>query len=152
MGKYVHSNRNSLRTGALENSGFNKMQLRKYCNPILLFSKNLGRNLETMLLGGRGGIAPSELGKVWRSLERRSLNSVKRFRMRNEEPRKVSTVIFHTTNAPTPILRSFITTWSSIYTLFAQQNLLLVSSPSSLSFNVIAPGDTDSTEIFEKDR
>lgn len=37
-------------------------------------------------MGGRGGIAPSELGKVWSSLWRRSSNSEKRFRIQNDEP------------------------------------------------------------------
>lgn len=49
--------------------------LRKYCNPALRFSRNLGRNFEIMDFGGRGGMAARELGKVWRSLEWRSENS-----------------------------------------------------------------------------
>ena len=60
-------------------------------------------------------------------------------------------MIFQTTNAPMPVLFPFITTWSSIYTLFAQQALFFTSSPLSLSWSVMAPGAMDSTEIFEKD-
>ena len=76
------SNKNSLRTGDPENSGFSKMQLResvmqqgwrglyhitylrKYCIPTLRVSRNLGRNLDITLLGGKGGMAALELGKV----------------------------------------------------------------------------------------
>src|SRR4051812_42784082 len=92
--------------------------LRKYCRPLLLFSKNFGRNLDMTLFGGKGGIAALEFGKVCSSLSRRSSNSEYRFRIRMEPPykcqhkhpihysalqrptRRVSTVIFHTTNAP----------------------------------------------------
>jgi hypothetical protein len=99
---YHHVNKNSLRTGDPENSGFKRMQLlpirrrwicrrittyfRKYCKPVRRFSKNLGRNFDITLFGGRGGIAASELGKVWRSLCLRSSNSENRFRMRIEPP------------------------------------------------------------------
>jgi hypothetical protein len=68
-----------------------------------------------------------------------------------EPTRRVSTVIFHTTNAPILVLRSFTTTWSSMYTLFAQQALFLASSPSVLSCSVIAPSGIDSTDILETD-
>lgn len=60
--------------------------LRKYCNPLLRFSRNLGRNFEITLFGGRGGIAAVEFGNVWRSLSRRSSNSEYRFLMRIEPP------------------------------------------------------------------
>jgi hypothetical protein len=102
---YVHSKRNSLRTGDPENSGFNKIQLRdvsivhatnevvrvyshfkKYDKPILLCSKNFGRNLDITPLGGNAGIAASERGNVCRSLFRRSSNSEYRFRMRMDAP------------------------------------------------------------------
>ena len=60
-------------------------------------------------------------------------------------------MIFQTTNAPMPVLLPFITTWSSMYTLFAQQALFFESCPSVLSCSVIAPAAIDSTEILEKD-
>jgi hypothetical protein len=60
--------------------------LRKYCSPARRLSRNLGRNLEMTLLGGRGGIAAWELGKVWSKRSRRLSNSEKRLRMRNEAP------------------------------------------------------------------
>ena len=49
--------------------------LRKYCSPALLFSRNRGRNLEMTLLGGRDGTAASKLGNVSTSLWRNSSNS-----------------------------------------------------------------------------
>ena len=55
--------------------------LRKYCKPVLRSSKNFGRNFDMTLFRGSGGIAASEYGKVWRSLDRRSSNSEYRFRI-----------------------------------------------------------------------
>jgi len=148
----LYSKRNSLTIGDPLNSGLSRMQLKKYCSPTLRCSKNFGLYLDIRLFGGRGGIAASELGNVWSSLCRRSSNSEYRFRIRKEEPLSVSTVIFHTTNAPILVLRSFTTTWSSIYTLLAQQALFLSSlTPSVLSCKVIAPASTDSTDMFETD-
>lgn len=66
----------------------------------------------------------------------------------------ISTVMFQTTNAPMPVLLPFITTWSSMYTLFAQHALFLESTspPSSvLSCSVMPPALIDSTEIFDTD-
>jgi len=98
---YLYENKNSLRTGDPENSGFSSMQLcrsatlhllwgytnlRKYCNFALRFSRNFGRNFEITLFGGKGGIAAWEYGKVWRSLCRRSSNSEYRFRIRMVPP------------------------------------------------------------------
>ena len=100
---YVHENKKSFRTGDPENSGFRRMQLatisneyrrqtytrthlRKYDNPILRCSKNLGLNFDITLFGGKGGMAASELGKVCKSLSRRSSNSEYRFRMRIDPP------------------------------------------------------------------
>lgn len=60
--------------------------LRKYCNPTLRVSRNLGRNLDITLLGGSGGMAALELGNVWSSRSRRESNSEKRFRILKEEP------------------------------------------------------------------
>ncbi len=93
-----------------------KTHFRKYCRPALRFSRNLGRNFEMTLLGGRGGMAPAEYGKVWRSLLRRSSNSENRFRMCRDPPYrrqlfpdaarakiptlKVTTVMFHVTKLP----------------------------------------------------
>jgi len=133
------------------NSGLSRMQLKKYCRPTRRCSKNFGLNFEITLFGGRGGMAASELGKVWSNLWRRSSNSEYRFRIRKDEPRSVSTVIFQTTNAPMLALRSFTTTWSSMYTLFAQHALFFASSPSVLSCSVIAPAAIDSTDMFEND-
>jgi len=126
--------------------------LRKYCRPLLRFSRNFGRNFEMTLFGGSGGIAALEFGKVWSSLSRRSSNSEYRLRIRMEPPRRVSTVMFQTTNAPMPVLLPLIITWSSMYTLLAQHALFFESPSSVLSCSVIAPAGIDSTEIFEKDR
>lgn len=150
--------------------------LRKYCKPLLRFSRNFGRNLDMTLFGGNGGIAALEFGKVCNSLSRRSSNSEYRFRMRMEPPysrqhkrtvyfchmlalrsfmerhtRRISTVMFQTTNAPMPVLFPLIITWSSMYTLLAQQALFFESPSSVLSCSVIAPAGMDSMEIFEKD-
>jgi hypothetical protein len=65
---------------------------------------------------------------------------------------RVSTVIFHTTNAPMPVLLLLTTIWSSICTPFAQQASFLSEFPLVLSWRVIAPGTTDSTEMFETER
>jgi len=61
----------------------------------------------------------------------------------------VSTVTFHTTNAPMPVLLLLMTTWSSMRTPLAQHASFLSSRPSVLSWSVIAPGAIDSIEMFE---
>lgn len=77
----------------------------------------------------------------------------------DEHPRRivaltlnVSTVTFHTTNAPIPVLLLLMTTYSSIYTPLAQHASFLSSRPSVLSWSVIAPARTDSTDILETER
>lgn len=98
---YFQANKKSLSTGDPENSGFNKIQLvgrnpcqrdvlnsvcrvgsrssrayfRKYWSPALLFSRNLGLNLDITLLGGSAGTAASKLGNVLISWCRKSSNS-----------------------------------------------------------------------------
>lgn len=59
---------------------------KKYCNPVLRFSKNFGRNLDITLFGGIGGIAAVELGNVCSNFSRRSSNSEYRFRILIEPP------------------------------------------------------------------
>lgn len=48
---------------------------RKYWSPALLFSRNLGLNLDITLLGGSVGTAASKLGNVLMSWCRKSSNS-----------------------------------------------------------------------------
>jgi hypothetical protein len=62
---------------------------------------------------------------------------------------RVSTVIFHTTNAPIPVLL-LITTWSSIRTHLAQQASFLSDCPFVLSWSVIPPGAIDSIEMLRE--
>lgn len=54
---------------------------RKYCRPARRLSKNLGLNLDIMLLGGSSGTAASKFGNVRTSRHRKSSNSEYRFRM-----------------------------------------------------------------------
>lgn len=48
---------------------------KKYCRPALLFSRNLGLNLEMKLLGGSSGTAASKPGNVRIRRHRKSSNS-----------------------------------------------------------------------------
>ena len=58
-----------------------KTDFKKYCRPARLFSRNRGRNLEMMLLGGSSGTAASKPGKVRIRRHRNSSNSEYRLRM-----------------------------------------------------------------------
>lgn len=98
----AQANKKSFSTGDPENSGFSRIQLvrrvvcvsrasfillagcrrplstayfRKYWSPALLFSRNLGLNLDITLFGGSVGTAASKLGNVLISWCRKSSNS-----------------------------------------------------------------------------
>jgi hypothetical protein len=68
-------NKKSFNTGEPENSGFSNTQFKKYCSPVRLDSKNLGRNLKSTLFGGKGGNALRACGNAVASKERSSSNS-----------------------------------------------------------------------------
>jgi len=70
--------------GDPENSGFRRIQLRKYCNPTRLASRNLALNLKIALFGGRRGRAFFAPGKAAASLARSSSNSEYLYNSSNE--------------------------------------------------------------------